>query len=317
VRSPAISASRTLTVFCNAGLVNRLRVLVSGLTLAEVSGRTFRLLWPRSPACGAAFRELFTNSWPVDDVEALAPALEAHQVRDRGLRATVGLLDDPRPHIVLGTSSWLVPTGRTWPALRDRCAELLAGIAPVPPLAERIAEFRARHFRPVMIGVHLRRGDFYRLRPEAVGNAAAAVAAVDRFLARRPDAGILLCTDDGAPDRKGARREGLRELFATRYGERMVFATPRSLDRRTVEGVQDALVEFQLLRATQMVVGTTGSSFSHLAVFGRDVSHVLVGGGQRGDRRISPAAQLALVHWHWLVRRVLRVGHGSARSRLP
>lgn len=300
-------APRTLTAVCTGGLANRLRVLVSGLVLAETSGRTYRQLWPRTPRCGAAFRELLTNPWPVSDVETLDPALGRHRVDPWSFLDAIALLDDPRPDLVLGVSTWLVPIGTRWPALRDRCAELLTAIAPLPALADRIAVFQAQHFRPVMIGVHLRRGDVLHLRPDAVGNTSGALAAVDRFLAEAPDAGMLLCTDDGAPDRGRSLPEGLARLFAARYGARVVTPVPRSLDRHAVEAIQDALVDLQLLRTTQMVIGTAGRSFSRLATFGRDVPSVLAGGNTRRDDPIGRLARLTGAHR--LARRVYRALH--------
>jgi hypothetical protein len=294
------------------GLANRLRVLVSGLALAERSDRTYRYVWPRTRTCGAAFRELFVNRWPVEDVETLDPELARHRIVGWGFRQAVALLDDPRPDLVLGVGSWLVPTGPRWPTLHDRCAAHLAALAPIEPVAGRVAAFRARHFRSVMIGVHLRRGDFLRERPDVVGNTAKALAVVDRFLAAAPDAGILLCTDDGAMDGDQPASEGLASRFAARYGTRVVSTVPRSLDRRTVEAIQDALVDFQLLRTTQMVVGTEGSSFSRLAVFGRDVPYVAVVGSTARYAAIDRAARLTGVHW--LVRMVYRAVYGHHQS---
>ena len=67
-------ASRTLTVVCRYGLCNRLRVLLSGMVLAEATGRSFRVYWPRTPHCHAAFGELFENAWGVIDGEPDAAA---------------------------------------------------------------------------------------------------------------------------------------------------------------------------------------------------------------------------------------------------
>jgi len=311
-----MTAPRTLKVWSTAGLANRLKALVSGRTLAEVAGRAFRFLWTPSAGCGAPFGALFTNRWAVDDLAELDPALEAQHVTGWALQIAAQLLDDPRPDIVLGTGDWLVPTGRTWPALRDRCADLLNELTLQPPLVSRVLAFQARHFRPTMIGVHLRRGDFHHRRPDIIGNAEAAAAAVDRFLHRHPDAGIVLCTDDGASDGATSRREGLRERFIARYGDRVAHPMPRSLDRRSVEGIEDALVELHLLRLTHMVVGTTGSSFSGLAAFGRNVPCVLVGGG--GPRSRRPRPRVWQVRGHWLVHRARRFlrGGGQHAGRL-
>ena len=302
-------SSGTLTLFCPSGLANRLRVLVSGRALAEASGRTFRMLWPRTPVCSAGFHELFANDWPVTDVDHLDRNLRAHRVTSWLPGQPPVSVSDPRPDIVLGVSGWLIRIDSP-SALRARCAELLAELSPLTALQDQIEAFRWRHFRPTMIGLHLRRGDFLLKRPDVAGNTREALEALDRFLEQGPDAGVFLCTDDGAKDpRTGAgAREGVRDLIRGRYGERVVATTPRSLDRRTPEAVQDALVDLWLLRATHRLVGTKGSSFSGLAVFGRDVPHVLVGGGTVAYRRIEVLARLSGLDW--LLRRRFRARRG-------
>jgi hypothetical protein len=56
---------RALTVTSDAGLCNRLRVLLSGKALAEATAREFAMLWQPNVACGCAFADLFENEWNV------------------------------------------------------------------------------------------------------------------------------------------------------------------------------------------------------------------------------------------------------------
>ena len=96
------------------------------------------------------------------------------------------LLVDPEPHIVRGSPSWLIfpdlfPAHRV---LAARCGKLLGQLEPQPAIAERVTAFRARHFRPLMVGVHARRGDFVRHRPDRAGNTAEMLVTVDRLLRR-------------------------------------------------------------------------------------------------------------------------------------
>jgi hypothetical protein len=105
-----------------------------------------------------------------------------------------------------------------------------------------------------------------------------AFRAIDRFLEYDPLAGILLCTDDGAVDPKIGKpttAEGVHARFVERYGKRVVWSSPRSLDRQTLEAVQDALVDLWLLRSTNYFVGTYRSSFSEMAVVGRSIPRTL------------------------------------------
>jgi hypothetical protein len=127
-----------------------------------------------------------------------------------------------------------------------------------------------------MIGVHLRRGDFHRANRWSVDNTRPALAEVRKFLQTRPEAGIFLSTDDGGVDpvTKEQRLEGTHAIFQNAFGERVVWTQPRSLDRGDPAAVQDALLDLLLLRTCDFNVGTWNSSFSELAVFGRDAPSV-------------------------------------------
>lgn len=266
---------RTLTVACFSGLANRLRVLLSGTVLARATGREFRMIWPSNEACGATFDRLFDGDWRVQASASHAgPRLVAFHALGTSpppdlLKATEA--DLAILHVGSFFAAHVHPHHAAHAAEADR---LIDRLAPAPLLQQRVDRFAASHFRPSMIGVHLRRGDFVRRHPDVVANTAPAMACVDRLLERDAGAGILLSTDDGGPDQVTGRspREHVREQFSRRYGDRVVWTEPRSLDRRDAAGVEDAVVDLWLLRRTHAVVGTTGSSFSELAAMGRPVS---------------------------------------------
>lgn len=315
----ALDDPHTLTVFCRDGLANRLRVLVSGLALAEATGRRFTMHWEHTRHCAAGFHDLFTNDWPVLDEDAIDPALNRHAVHPWPTTAGHRLLTDPRPHIIVGTYTWLIPPDDAGaPDVGRRCAALLAELEPRPALSARVAAFKAGHFLQPTIGVHLRRGDYVRVRPHLAGNTPEAIAAVDRLLSAVPAAGIFLCTDDGATDVEIARTtkaEGVRERFASRYGSRVVWTAPRLADARNIDAVGDAVVDLWLLRQTDAVVGTDRSSFSELAVVGRDVPHRFVRGGVPAYRPFTPLSRVPKLHG--LVLRAFRLASRFERWRAP
>lgn len=268
----------TLSIRCVTGLSNRLSALTSGRALAEASGRAFQMLWPRTSSCGATFAELFSNEWGVSEAisRGNAPA------RFSPMRRSVDVLNDPTPEIHIDcVGSLLDPSRfRRHAALAQRDVELLQQLKPVTALAHAIDEFRARHFRAAMIGVHLRRGDFVRFHGDTVNNTKQAMAAIDKLLARTPEAGIFLCSDDGAATYWGGTdlpSEGVHKKFQVRYGSRVVWR-PASLDRRQSAAIQDALIDLWLLRQTTAFVGSRASSFSRLVLHGRSVPSVLCRG---------------------------------------
>lgn len=291
---------RTLTITCSSGLANRLRALLSGRVVAQLTGRAYTMVWPRTLACAATFDELFTNTWNVRmEVDRPGPP----PIRGSLLRGQAGIdwLFSSSQHLFVAHVNWLyshIPA-LDQPALQARTAACLAELQPLPELQQRIDLFAQTHFRTAMIGVHLRRGDFVHRRPDFVANTTQAIAQVDRLVDEMPGAGILLCTDDGAvnPLNGAARHEGIRVRFRRRYGKRVVVTCPRSLDRRTPIAIQDALVDLWLLRRTDAVVGSTYSSFSALAVFGRDVPWVEVGGARKWYQLLAVCSRWTGLEW--------------------
>lgn len=285
---------RALHVYSADGLCNRLMVLLSGRALAEASARAFEMAWSLDNTCHCAFDQLFENDCDV----RLTREFDPQQWRDlRRVPPTKfpDLLYARENILRLRYHHWLIQPQRFAHhiPLATRAQELLNELQPIPSITARIASFQQKFFRPTMIGVHLRRGDFERARPDHVANLDAALNAVDHYLDAAPDAGILLCTDDGAPHpHTGAASvyHGVREEFRRRYGARVVWTTPRNLDRAAPESIQDALLDLELLRQTQFFVGTTDSTFSALAVFGRDIPTTMTAG--------ATAAYQQWQRWH-------------------
>lgn len=293
-------SERTLTLFCATGLSNRLYVLTSGMAIAAACSRAFRMLWPRTPACGAAFQELFANDWPVEtaDMRVVAKSPYAWSLHQPDPPNLLAAADD---HLVLGSHRTLVRPD-LFPdhaALTHACLAEFRRLQPIPAIAEMVAQFRTQHFRPAMIGVHLRRGDFIKVRPDLMENTLQAIGAVETALAHMPEAGIFLATDDDPGPGKG-----VRAAFTRRFGKRVVWTTPRSLDRSSVAAVQDGLVDLCLLRQTDHFVGSVGSAFSRLAVYGLDVPHTFCRGSSSGYRRALWLYRVSGIYW--LVRRLGR-----------
>jgi len=270
-----MSERRSLTVTSQAGMCNRLRVLLSGKALAEATGRAFAMRWTPHPACGCTFDHVFENDWNVR-ANVFFDVRKAIDMTRTAWVAVPNFLESPETSLYVQSYGWLIqpPRRPDHLPLEKRCAELLAELVPIAPITKRIQAFRDAQFRSTMIGVHLRRGDHPRTRPDVAENLPLAMQHVDDWLDEKPDAGILLCTDDGAPDPYHGRavaHENIAAQFRQRYGTRVVFTTPSSLDRRTPQAIQDGLVDLWLLRGTHYFVGTIGSSFSELAPFGRNI----------------------------------------------
>lgn len=272
---------RTLTILSRHGLANRLRMLVSGLVIARASNRRLTMFWTPSRACGCTFSALFQNQWDVKNEHAPEHVawldlgkLKTHEFPD--------LLASADSDLAIKYYGWLIQPA-LFPHhanLFQHCAKLFTQLEPLPEIQARIDAFRKQFFHAPVIGVHLRRGDFVWAHPESTNNLHAAIRTVEHYLAHTPNALIFLCTDDGAihPMRRTATRfESIREKFIQRFGVRVMPALAHNLDRDTPEAIQDALVELWLLRQTDFFVGTVNSSFSELAVLGREIPMTMTG----------------------------------------
>jgi hypothetical protein len=266
--------SRTLTVTSDAGLGNRLRVLLSGIALARATQREFAMRWEATDALGSEFALLFENAWNVGtEVE-----FDSERAYDLSHIAWADMPDftaAAEDHLYIRNYGWLIqPTRREHHrTLEDTAKQLMAELKPMPHLWDRIRHFQQCCFRPTMIGVHLRRGDLMRWRPDATHNLDAAIKAIDRILVDKPDAGILVCTDDGAPNpytRRAVPAEGVIEKMQARYGAKVV-TTNAEAKRDSARAVEDAVVDLYLLRAADYFIGTVGSSFSEVAAFGSSI----------------------------------------------
>ena len=271
-----------------------MRVLLSGMALAEASNRRFSMLWPNTSACGAGFHDLFQNQWPVKTVTAGAV---------KGLPYVSGwfgqlpdILTSTKPHLVVGHPTWLFPPhlSPVHERLMARCAELMGRLRPVSPIQQSVDRFKESAFRKKMIGVHARRGDFISERPDLADNLTELTKQTDAFLEQDPSAGIFFATDDGAFSTKlfHPRFRDIRECFSKRYGNRLVFCRPRSLNRQSALAVQDALKDFLLLRSTDYFVGTAQSSFSEMIPFGRTIPNVFCSGPVEHYMRIEKLCRM-------------------------
>lgn len=272
-------AERTLTTYCDAGLCNRLRVLLSGMALAEASGRQFMMVWTMNNRCNCRFEDLFHNSFFVveDDQKRPKDLIIFGKYHGRA-HPTFDILNDLRTHLAVISTGWLVNPGLFvhHKPLQDRCRQLWLDFKPDDVIMQKVIEFKQQHFREPTLGVHLRRGDYLRCCPERTHNMSEAMKAMVDFIRQFPQGRIFLSTDDSAidPSTRKVHFQGIKQELKAQFGETIVFTTPRSMDRNTPEAIQDGLIDLLLLRETNYFIGTRGSSFSEFAVLGRQIPFV-------------------------------------------
>jgi hypothetical protein len=212
-----------------AGLGDLLLGLDLALALARGSGRSLVVDWRDTPYCRNAinlFEVLFnlteTELLPLSSLDEPGASVEPRLWRgalQAPLRTVYGrcrsddwnrrwasshldagerALNSKADWVVLWdhakTSSQALARGLDGP---DPAAPLASRVEPVGTLRAAIAHFKAAHFSPSMLGVHVRDTD-EAARGGKRANPAALVGQVDQLMARHPASGLFLASDNAA-----------------------------------------------------------------------------------------------------------------------
>jgi hypothetical protein len=271
------------------------------MALAQATQRSFTMLWKPSAACGSSFESLFENRWNVSQ-DVPFDEQHAYDFSHYAWNHFPDLTQASETNVYVRHFGWLYQHTR-YPhhaPIEAAAKQLMCELTLIPPLQERVQDFRRACFRPTMLGVHYRRGDLMRWRPDTTNNLNMAVEAIDRILAEHPDAGILVCTDDGAPNpytRQAVPSQRVLSHMQARYGNRVV-STGAQTVRDSETAIQDAVVDLFLLRSTDFFIGTLGSTFSEVAAFGRMIPVIFAAGATDSyARREHVLKRLGLLGW--------------------
>jgi len=253
---------KSLIVYPEYGLANRLRVLASANILAEYTGRKLFVNWIPSKVCNVEWQYLFLNQ------------LESCPIPLSGFQVGINLFDDsvipmslsldiPRlsvsdePHqIVVHTCRNFQPEEMTNEAYADAKSSFYKNLRPVEAVQKTIDDMQKRYFDGCdVIGVHIRRNDhltFLQKDHRLVCPTSMFVEAMENILRVNPGTKFFLATDDKKEEMR------IRRLFP----DIVIVYAKESVSRNTKEGMQDALVDWMLLSKTSSILAPYMSSFS-------------------------------------------------------
>jgi hypothetical protein len=254
----------------NSGLCNRMRAMACALALSRAAKQPLRVYWFNTAALNCPYRKLFE---PIEGAEVIV-------VETRRLRApfSVGAMrlkaaERRRPYDLFLSGDKIeeyrdqgvdlaLPVARA-----KRCGiDTYARFYGAPPFYDefKAKQNLAREAEKTLaaivagggtgrvVGVHIRRGD---------NDASIQVSPLDLFLKRMqremeqdPDARFFLATDDPGT-----------ELAVTDAFPGRVTTRGKDFARNRTAGVQDALVDLQVLSKCSLVLGSYWSSFSQTA----------------------------------------------------
>lgn len=136
---------------------------------------------------------------------------------------------------------------------------------PTAALQARIDAFTA-DFAPRCVGVHIRRTD----NAVSMGKSTTEqfVAEMERELAAHPETRFFLATDDQSEE----------DFLRSRFPGRILSNQHRTIDRNSVAGMHDALLDLYCLAASDKLIGSYWSSFTDIAADMRGIEKVIAGG---------------------------------------
>lgn len=253
---------KQVTIVPQGGLCNRLRVVLSALTLSRPDV-TLRVDWACNAECRANFADLFATApltplligerrwWnvPQSRRNLHLPALLRRACYDLQLVNFNGATDSRLPRLIDTYDNIYVSTGYVLQPYSAHFAQLLH---PVPALQQRIDDI-CRTFEDRVVGVHIRRTDSVRSIAESTD--AAFLSAMQREVDADANVRFFLATDSLA----------LRTHLEKAFPGRIVTQPIRSVRRDTLAGMQDAVVDLFCLSRTRKILGSYWSSFSDMA----------------------------------------------------
>jgi hypothetical protein len=138
-------------------------------------------------------------------------------------------------------------------------------LQPIPPLLAEIEKYRIEFSTSNAVGIHIRRTDHvWAIKHSPTEKF---IAMMGEELQRDPSTRFFLATDSPEEER----------ILSEKFGDRIITYKKSSLDRESIEGIQDALVDMYLLASTNKIIGSFTSSFSEVAAEIGNIPLVAIG----------------------------------------
>lgn len=254
----------------SGGLCNRIRVINSAWELAKRRKEKLIVLWYLCPELNCSFEDLFL---PVTE-----PGIKIINIRS---------LRDPRKLLlqltagqrfgnddILNNKTYGVLNENFYRSLKKRVyiftwehfypSHNYSLYVPTPALQKRIDSFTG-DFAPRCVGVHIRRTD----NAVSMGKSTTEqfLAEMKKELEAHPETRFFLATDDQSEE----------ELLRREFPGKIISNQNRTIDRNSVEGMHDALLDLYCLAATDKLIGSYWSSFTDIAADMRGIEKVIAG----------------------------------------
>lgn len=252
-----------ITIVPVSGLGNRMRVVVSAAKVAKLTKTHIRIAWQSSWDCRALFEDLFEmpeipyirivkgNVWdsPATKDNLFLPMLYRKFLYNKEWRCFRPSESNNLQTLISKGGSFYMDSCYALGSYQPEEVNRL--FIPNALLKEQIEKVTAS-FPPAIAGVHIRRKD----NRTAIKNSPLPVfrKTLDKWMDSGKADSIFLCTDD----------DNVRDYFKKAYGRHLQTRNV-CLDRNSLQGIQDAVVDLWCLSKTKRILGSYYSSFSDTA----------------------------------------------------
>jgi hypothetical protein len=254
-------AQQALVVFPRGGLANRLRVVASANIMANHTGRKLFVNWELTEECHCRWSDLFAN--PVDEFPESLASLEASAKCYAGGFDHWGCLGpgeinrDTEPIVVAATYCAFKPVAMKYGHYMKAKSEYYKSLVPITIVGDAVTKTVDHEFKQHrIVGVHIRRTDLiiplFGNRPHKASPTRMFIGHMKTLLADDPNTLFFLATDD-------AREQ---HIIMERFPRQVVVYNKTNVSRGTIEGMQDALIDWLLLSRTSQIIKSYWSAFS-------------------------------------------------------
>ena len=254
----------------SGGLCNRMRVINSAMKLAKRRKEKLVILWYLNPELNAAFEDLFQPILEPDitliNIHSLKDPRKLYYQLSAGQRFGDDDIRNNKTDDRLNDDFYRALKKRVYIFTCERFdpTKDYSLFVPTDTLQKRVDTF-TRDFAPRCVGVHIRRTD----NAVSMGKSTTEqfIAEMEKELTAHPETRFFLATDDQSEE----------ELLRSRFPGKIISNQSRTIDRNSVAGMHDALLDLYCLAASDKIIGSYWSSFTDTAADMHGIEKIIAG----------------------------------------
>lgn len=255
-----------LTLVPTAGLCNRMNAILCAIISYEQYKIPTEIYWEKTSDCYAEFSDLFE---PLDHPNLQVKTLKKFYLKPGGKKQLY--LPNLLRKLIFDVSynGTQIANKKLSETCKDKKKIYITSynlFTPIPPikfkvtqyfrpqkeLAQKINEIVQGQFSMNTIGIHIRRTDnLLAIKNSPIENF---IQIMDAEISNNPNTNFYLATDS----------EDVKRYFIERYGQKIITST-NSLNRNTLEGMRNAIIDLYCLGNTKKIIGSHSSTYSIMA----------------------------------------------------